>query len=594
MLWFTASAIRTAFVPRATTSRAANATIRTFGWKRINNRPTDAWTRDWTSSRIYSGRQTTTSLRPPVGQRTQQKNPVQYTPRSSFQQQHYYTTPTNNKMTAHTSNINPPPLPRGKGKHHIVVLEAIHCDMPTFDFPHTIDLHLRTRPDQVAERIKDATIVIACVVPVTPSDMDQAPHLGILAVMAVGVGWVDKLDCARRGVTVTNCIAGNVDAVTEHFLGLYFAARKQIVAAHNSVTTSHEWRDRGTLTKTFWPPGPPMGCSQETLGIMGYGSLGTRIEKLARAVGFKEVLISERKTKKHHNTADNNNSSGNNDAATDTIANVASNNTIANATSNDTIARNTGSGSVRQGRVPFTQVLSRATTICICLPKENDTVDLIAEQELRAMRPDALLINMARGGIVNEAALAKALREGWIAGAATDVLEIEPAWPGSGPLTPDLAKGESAVPNLTICKSSTCCLANCISALLAFAVSVFMPPPSVTCFLFSISPLLLLLLSSRTLLSPGNQLSCFPLLSFTDLSLFHGPAYLPRLAIADVYPLLSGFFIAPHIAWFTQSTIKNYQRLLKEGIEGWVAGTLQETPDRVKKVVVVHGGKVWR
>jgi len=50
---------------------------------------------------------------------------------------------------------------------------------------------------------------------------------------------------------------------------------------------------------------------------------------------------------------------------------------------------------------------------------------------------------------------------------------------------------------------------------------------------------------------------------------------------------------ASHIAWFTQSTIQNYQRLLKEGIEGWVNGTLQETADKVHKVVVVHNGRIW-
>lgn len=301
---------------------------------------------------------------------------------------------------------SPPPLPPGKDKHHIVVLEAIHANMPSFDFPHTIDLHPRTRPDQVAERIKDATIVIACIVAVTPADMDQAPHLGVLAVMAVGIQWVDKADCARRGVSVTKCPGGNVDAVSEHFLGLYFAVRRRVVQVHTSVTTTGEWRDKGTLTK-LWPAGPPMGCGQETLAIMGYGTLGKRIEQLARSVGFGDVLISERK--------------------------------------NGTAAR--------EGRVSFDQALKQATVLVVCLPKERDTIDLIAERELKAMRSDALLINVARGGIVNEAALATALREGWIAGAATDVLETEPSGPGSGPLTPDLAKGETEVPNLTICES---------------------------------------------------------------------------------------------------------------------------------------------
>ncbi|KEF56232.1 uncharacterized protein A1O9_07813 [Exophiala aquamarina CBS 119918] len=348
---------------------------------------------------------------------------------------------------------SPPPLPPGKDKHHIVVLEGIHAKMPSFDFPHHIDIYPRTHPSEVAERIQHATIVIACVVPVGPKEMDAAPNLGILAVMAVGIGWVDKEDCARRGVTVTKCPAGNVDAVSEHFLGLYFGSRKRIVQVHNSVTTSSEWVDKGTLTK-LWPSGPPLGCSQETLAILGYGTLGTRIAKLAKDIGFKEVVISERKN----------------------------------------------GSSVRPGRVTFREALERGTVFCVSLPKENNTVDLISETELRMMRPEALIINVARGGIVNETALARALREGWIAGAATDVLETEPGGPGSSPLLPDASKGEPEVPNLTV---------------------------------------------------------------------------------------------SSHIAWFSQSTIANYQRLLKEGVEGWAAGTLQETEDKVHVAVVVHNGKIW-
>ena len=301
----------------------------------------------------------------------------------------------------------PPPLPPGKDKHHIVVLEGIHAVMPPFDFPHTIDVHQRTTPSQVSERIKDATIVIGCVIPVTPKDMDNAPHLGILAVMAVGIQWVDKQDCARRGVSVTKCTAGNVDAVTEHFLGLYFAARKKTVQVHNVVTTTNDWLEKVSLTK-LWPSGPPMGARQETLGIMGYGTLGTRIAHLAKAVGFGEVLISERK----------------------------------------------GAGTIRPGRVSFEETLKRSTVIGICLPKDQDTINMIGEKEFKMMKKEALIINVARGGIVNEHALARALKEGWIAGAATDVLETEPAGLGTSPLIPDVAKGEEEVPNLTICEYS--------------------------------------------------------------------------------------------------------------------------------------------
>lgn len=312
---------------------------------------------------------------------------------------------------ASLTGMAPPPLPPGKDKHHIVVLEGIHAAMPPFDFPHTITIHSRTAPSEVAERIKDATIVIACVVPVTPRDMDAAPHLGILCVMAVGIQWVDKKDCARRGVTVTNCPAGNVEAVTEHFLALYFAVRKRVVQVHNFVTTSSRWVDEGTLTK-LWPHGPPMGAAQETLGIMGYGTLGKGTEKLARAVGFGEILISERKTTPF-----------NGDATT-----------------------------IRPGRASFEETLQRATVLVICLPKDHDTINMIGEKELKMMKKDAIIINLARGGIVNEAALATALREGWITGAGTDVLETEPGGPGTSPLIPDPAKGEPAVPNLTICE----------------------------------------------------------------------------------------------------------------------------------------------
>jgi glycerate dehydrogenase len=347
----------------------------------------------------------------------------------------------------------PPPLPPGKDKHHIVVLEAIHATMPTFDFPHTITLHPRTTPSQVPSRIKDATIVIACMCPVTPSDMSQAPFLGCLSVMAVGIGWVDRHDCARRGVTVTKCPGGNVDAVGEHFLGLYFAVRKRIAQLDSLIKRGSQWCDKGTLTGV-WREGPPRSAGLEVLGIMGYGTLGKRIEKLAQAVGFGKVIVAERK----------------------------------------------GASEVRGGRVAFDDVLRQATVICLCLPLDNDTKDLISTQELAMMQSDAIVINVARGGIVNEAALATALKQGRIAGAATDVLATEPGGPGTSPLLPDLGKGEEEVPNLTV---------------------------------------------------------------------------------------------TAHIAWFTQGTIRNYQRLLKQGIEGWVAGTLERDDGGLHESVVVHGGKVY-
>lgn len=298
----------------------------------------------------------------------------------------------------------PPPLPPGYDKHHVVMLEAVHLPLPPITFPHTMDSYQRTHTSEVAERIKPATIVISNVVDVTPTAMDNAPNLQLLAVFATGFGWVDKQYCATRGITVMNCPSANIPAVSEHFLALYFASRKRVPMIDHIVKTSDEWRKTNSLTRKVWPNGPPPGCQQETLGIIGYGALGKRIEMLCRGLGFREVLVAERK----------------------------------------------GSKEIREERVAFEQMLERSTTIVVVCPREPDTINLIGEAELKRMRKEALLVNIARGGIVNEYALAKALKEGWIFGAATDVLDEEPGGPGTTPLLPDVSTGEDPVPNLVI------------------------------------------------------------------------------------------------------------------------------------------------
>jgi phosphoglycerate dehydrogenase-like enzyme len=310
-----------------------------------------------------------------------------------------------------------PPLPLGKDKHHIVVLEAKHVPMPHFDFPHTIDLHPLTKQHEVAERIKDATIVIACVTPVTPADLDVAKHVGCLAIMAVGMAWLNKEEFAKRGVTVTNCAGANVEAVSEHFLALYFALRKKVVEIDRTVKETDEWRQEGTVTNHWESRKPPPGCGQEVLGILGYGTIGKRIALLGKALGFAEILIADRK--------------------------------------------GASAEAAKEGRTPFDEVVKRSSTLAVCAPLTKDTVDLISESELQSMRKEALVINLARGGIVNEAALARALTDGQIVGAATDVLETEPGGPGSTPLLPDLSKGEPPIPNFVICKSKQLFCSTC-------------------------------------------------------------------------------------------------------------------------------------
>jgi glycerate dehydrogenase len=94
--------------------------------------------------------------------------------------------------------------------------------------------------------------------------------------------------------------------------------------------------------------------------------------------------------------------------------------------------------SVRPGYTPFSEALARADVLSLHCPLDAHTRDLIGEAELRAMKANAVLINTARGGLVNEHALVRALREGWIAGAGFDVLTREPPRDGNPLLAPDL------------------------------------------------------------------------------------------------------------------------------------------------------------
>lgn len=279
----------------------------------------------------------------------------------------------------------------------VVCLEACHCGIPAFDFQYDYTEYQNTTANEVLERIRSANIVITTIVPILPSVVEQCSDLRLIAVMATGCGWLDKEYFKGRGITVISCPRSNIPAVTEHAIGLYFACRRRTVEMHNRTLGSQEWKNLGTMTRRF--PRPPLTCGEETLGIVGYGALGKRIEALANAVGFGTINIAERK----------------------------------NAVP-------------RVGRISFEETLRTSTVLLICCPKDSSTINLIDTAELKVMRPDSILINMARGGIVSEGALAEALRQNWIEAAATDVLEVEPP-DGSSPLLP--TKGEP-VPNLTI------------------------------------------------------------------------------------------------------------------------------------------------
>ncbi|CAG8034716.1 unnamed protein product [Penicillium salamii] len=317
--------------------------------------------------------------------------------------------------------------------HHIVAIEGVHCPIPEFDLPgpHTRVVHRLTAQSELPERVKDATIIITTTTRLTAETLspENTPKLRLIVIMASGTDCVDVAAATARGVTVCNCPGSNVASVSEHAIGLYFAARRKFVELHNATVAipsdpslDTEWKTRGSLLSRVRAPDgkAPMLCSDETTCIVGYGSLGKHIEKMAKGLGMN-VIIAERK-----------------------------------------------GISPRPGRVGFEEALKMSTVVILCLPRSADTINMISTAEFKMMSPHGLLINVARGGIVDEQALVDALKSGAISGAATDVYTKEPAGRGDSPLlgteavglnltlTPHLAwYSENTLQNLTAAVKTT-------------------------------------------------------------------------------------------------------------------------------------------
>ncbi|CAK7227458.1 hypothetical protein SCUCBS95973_006551 [Sporothrix curviconia] len=276
---------------------------------------------------------------------------------------------------------------------NIVALETVFTGLPpiTLPEPHTFSLTVyeRTRPNQVAERLKDADIAIVTTVVITAQALEACPKLRLITAIVAGTDSLDLPACKARGIRVLNASGCNVDAVAEHAVGLYFAARRKMVP---SMQQLHQglWPQRGTIIHSALTNGEaPRSCRDETVAIVGYGGVGKRVSALVKALGMA-VVVAGRKGEE---------------------------------------------ASVPAGRVPFWEALAAASVVVICCPLAADTANLVSTAEFAAMKQaDCVLVNVARGGVVDEAALLVALQTGQLGGAAVDVFAVEPAGPATSPL----------------------------------------------------------------------------------------------------------------------------------------------------------------
>lgn len=272
---------------------------------------------------------------------------------------------------------------------HIVYLEAdsVRAKLRRPDFPHTWTEYPRTAPEDLHERLAGATIAISNKSVLRGELLARLPRLRLIAQAATGTDNVDLAWCREHGLPVTNIRGYAAAAVPEHVFMLLLALRRQLLA-YRADLAAGRWQRETTFC--FFDH-PIRDLAGSTLGLVGSGSLGQGVARLAEAFGMR-VLWSERK----------------------------------------------GVAQVRPGRVSFATLLAEADAISLHCPLNEATRGMVGEAELRAMKRGAVLINTARGGLVDEAALAQALREGWIAGAGFDVLSKEPPREGNPLLDLDL------------------------------------------------------------------------------------------------------------------------------------------------------------
>jgi glycerate dehydrogenase len=264
-------------------------------------------------------------------------------------------------------------------QHEIVFLdrESVGADVRRPNFPHNYKEYESTwTPEEIVDRLKDASIAIINKVPMRADVLKQLPKLKLIAVAATGTDVVDKAYCKEHGVTVVNIRNYAFNTVPEHVIALMFALRRNLLAYVEDVRAGR-WAE---VDQFCFFDHPIRDIAGSTLGVIGYGAIGKSVAKRAECLGMKILPF-------------------------------------------DVFPQ--------PGLVDLDTVLKQSDVITLHVPLTAETKNMIGAKQFKMMKPTAILINTARGGLVDEAALAMALQNGTIAGAGFDVLTKEPPKDGN-------------------------------------------------------------------------------------------------------------------------------------------------------------------
>ncbi len=251
--------------------------------------------------------------------------------------------------------------------------------------------HPNSRPDQVADRLRDAEVAVSNKVALDAAALERAARLKLVCISATGTNNVDLAAARRLGIAVCNVQGYATPSVAQLVFALILSLYTRLPDYHRAVREGR-WARSELFCLLDYPIHELAG---KVLGIVGYGELGRAVARLAEAFDM-QVLIAARP------------------------------------------------GGTAQGeRLSLEALLPRVDVLTLHCPLTPETRGLIGARELALMAPHAVLINTARGGIVDEAALARALGAGALAGAGVDVLTEEPPASGNPLLAPD-------IPNLIV------------------------------------------------------------------------------------------------------------------------------------------------
>ena len=251
-----------------------------------------------------------------------------------------------------------------------------------------LQLHPTTAPHEVAERLQGASVAITNKVHLDAAALAACPDLRLILVSATGTNNVDLQAARAQGIVVSNCQGYGTPSVAQHTLALLLALATRLPDYQQAVADGKWAQARQFCLLDF----PIVELEGKTLGLLGHGELGGAVARLAEAFGMR-VLSGQLPGRP-----------------------------------------------ARDDRLSLAELLPQVDALTLHCPLNDSTRNMIGAAELALLKPGAFVVNTARGGLIDEQALADALRSGHLGGAATDVLSVEPPVNGNPLLAGDIPR----------------------------------------------------------------------------------------------------------------------------------------------------------